>query len=113
MPKYYSCADAMIVSLKKEKIFALTIPSKIQSYLASGKPIIASLEGEGARIIEESQSGFTCPPEDSLELVRIIKQFLLLSKIERHRLGVNGRSYFDKEFEREFLTNKLEDIFVS
>ena len=64
MPKYFSCADALIVSLKKDPIFALTIPSKIQSYLACGKPIITSLDGEGSKIIRESNAGFTGPSED-------------------------------------------------
>ena len=110
MPKYFSCADALIVSLKKDPIFALTIPSKIQSYLACGKPIITSLDGEGSRIIEEANAGFTSPSEDYEGLVANIKKFLTLSNEEQKKLGQNGRAYFNIEFEREILVDKLEKI---
>jgi glycosyltransferase involved in cell wall biosynthesis len=110
MPKYFSCADALIVSLKKDPIFSLTIPSKIQSYLACGKPIITCLDGEGSRIIEEANAGFTSPSENPIALTEIIKRFLNLSSDERKLLGKNARNYFNMEFEREFLVDKLEDI---
>lgn len=110
MPKYFSCADALVVSLKKDPIFALTIPSKIQSYLACGKPIITSLDGEGSKIIEEANAGFTCPSEDCEGLVANIKKFLTLSYEEQKILGQNGRVYFNIEFEREILVERLEKI---
>jgi glycosyltransferase involved in cell wall biosynthesis len=110
MPKYFSCADALVVSLKKDPIFALTIPSKIQSYLACGKPIITSLDGEGSKIIEEANAGFTSPSEDCEGLVANIKKFLTLSNEEQKTLGQNGRAYFNIEFEREILIDRLEKI---
>jgi colanic acid biosynthesis glycosyl transferase WcaI len=111
MPKYFSCADALLVSLKKDLIFTYTIPSKIQSYLACGKPILASLDGEGSRIIEEAKAGFTSPSEDPIALAEIIKKFLNLSIDDRRVLGENAKNYFNNEFERELLVDKLEDIF--
>ena len=47
MPYFFSCADMLLVSLKKDPIFSITIPNKVQSYMACGKPIIGSIEGEG------------------------------------------------------------------
>ena len=110
MPKYFSCADALVVSLKKDPIFALTIPSKIQSYLACGKPIITSLDGEGSKIIEDANAGFTSPSEDCEGLVANIKKFLTLSNEEQKTLGQNGIAYFNIEFEREILVDRLETI---
>jgi glycosyltransferase involved in cell wall biosynthesis len=110
MPKYFSCADALLVSLKKDPIFAYTIPSKIQSYLACGKPILTSLDGEGSRIIEEANAGFTSPSEDPTALAAIIKKFLALSLDEQRELGHNARTYFNQEFERELLVDKLVGI---
>lgn len=110
MPKYFSCADALLVSLKKDPIFAYTIPSKIQSYLACGKPILTSLDGEGSRIIEEANAGFTSPSEDSYSLAAIVRKFLNLSDDEQKLLGKNARAYFIREFERELLVDKLEVI---
>ena len=110
MPSFFSCADALIVSLKKDPIFSYTIPSKIQSYLACGKPIITSLDGEGSRIIEESNAGFISPSEDPISLANTVKKFLNLTLEEQKKLGCNARNYFDKEFERELLVDKLETI---
>lgn len=110
MPKYFSCADALLVSLKKDQIFSYTIPSKIQSYLASGKPILTSLDGEGSRIIQEANAGFTSPAEDPIALALIIKKFLSLKENEQKALGKNARKYFQVEFEREMLVDRLEFI---
>ena len=110
MPEFFSCADALLVTLKKDLIFSLTIPSKIQSYLASGKPIIASLDGEGARIVEDAKAGFTSNSEDVIGLKDAIRKMYLLSPNQQIELGDNARSYFEKEFEREMLVDKLELI---
>lgn len=110
MAKYFSCADALIVSLKKDPIFALTIPSKIQSYLACGKPIITSLDGEGSRIVEEANAGYTSPAEDPAALAEVIKSFLKLDSCQRKILAENGKLYFKKEFDRDLLVNRLEKI---
>lgn len=110
MPKYFSCADALIVSLKNDYIFKQTIPSKVQSYMACGKPIIASLDGEGARIIEEANAGFVSPAENADALANTIICFLNLTCQEQIALGRNARLYFEQEFERELLVNKLIDV---
>ena len=110
MPDFFSCADALLVALKKDFIFSLTIPSKIQSYLASAKPIIASIDGEGARIIEDAKAGFTANSEDVNGLKDAIKKMYLLPLNKQKELGENARSYFEKEFEREMLVDKLELI---
>jgi colanic acid biosynthesis glycosyl transferase WcaI len=111
MPLFFACADALIVSLKKSNIFSLTIPAKVQSYLACGKPIIGSIDGEGAKIITESVSGYISPSEDSDTLVTNIIKLYSLSDIERKILGDNGRAYFENEFSMEILIEKLENIF--
>ncbi len=64
MPRFFALSDALLVTLRKEPIFALTIPSKVQSYLACAKPIIAALDGEGSRIIDEAGTGITCGAEN-------------------------------------------------
>lgn len=110
MPDFFSCADVLIVSLKKDPIFSLTIPSKVQSYMACGKPIIASLDGEGSRIIEEAKAGFISGAEDALALKDSINKALALPAVELLQLGINARNYFEKEFERTQLIDKLELI---
>ncbi|MES2812660.1 MAG: glycosyltransferase family 4 protein [Bacteroidota bacterium] len=107
MPKFFSCADALIVSLKKDKIFALTIPSKIQSYMACEKPILASLDGEGAKIVVASNCGFASAAEDGIALANNAIQLYNLSEEERNDLGKKAGDYFKKEFERDLLLDRL------
>ena len=73
MPKFFSHSDALLVSLKKNKIFSLTIPAKVQSYLACGKPIIASIDGYGAKIVVDAKCGVVSPADDSNLLRRPLK----------------------------------------
>jgi glycosyltransferase involved in cell wall biosynthesis len=111
MPDYFACADCLLVSLKKEYIFSLTIPSKIQSYLACGKPILASLDGEGARIVMEARAGLISEAESPLMLASKVLEFAELTKTDLAVMGNNGRLYFEANFERELLVGKLEVIF--
>ena len=110
MPVFFSYADLLLVSLKKDPIFSLTIPSKVQSYMACGKPILASLEGEGKRVIEEARCGLVAEPNNSQQLTHQILKFKSLSKEERLEMGKNARKYFENEFESEKQINKLIDL---
>jgi glycosyltransferase involved in cell wall biosynthesis len=76
--------------------------------LACGKPIIAALNGEGARIIAEANAGITCAAEDPNALAEAVLKLYKMKRSERESLGANGRIYFEKQFEREFLINRLE-----
>lgn len=109
MPWFFSLADVMLVTLKREPIFALTIPSKVQSYFACAKPIIAALDGEGARVIEEAGAGLTCPAEDPDSLAEAVLSMYSKSHDERRSMGELGRRYFEKNFERKMLLKRLED----
>ena len=111
MPAFFASADALLVSLKDTKIFSMTIPGKLQSYLACGRPIIASLNGIGAKIIHDSNSGYTSNAEDSESLANSIINFSKLDSNKREELGKNARDYYEKEFERSRLLTRLIDIF--
>ena len=108
MPGYFSLADALLVSLRKAPIFSLTIPSKIQSYLASGRPILASLDGEGARIVREAGAGMVAPAQDADALAEAALELYRASSEEREEMGRRGREYFEEHFEREKLLDRLE-----
>jgi glycosyltransferase involved in cell wall biosynthesis len=110
MPLFFSCADALIVSLKKERIFSLTIPSKIQSYLACSKPILGSLDGEGAKIIQESKAGYVSPSENPDLFAANVIKFYNLSFEDKNEMKVNALKYFNEQFEREVLIDRLIDI---
>lgn len=109
MPAFFASADALLVSLKNEEIFASTIPGKIPSYLACAKPILGMLNGEGANIINEAGAGFTCHAGDSYGLVDIVLKISELSSHELACLGNNGRRYYEQTFDRASLFKKLEE----
>ena len=111
MPVFFASADALLVSLKDTKIFSMTIPGKLQSYFACGKPIIASLNGIGAKLVEESKSGFTSKAEDAQSLADSVYKFSKLSSAQKKELGKNARIYYEKEFERSRLIKRLINIF--
>ena len=108
MPAFFSHADVLLVTLKKEPIFALTIPSKIQSYLACGKPVIAALDGEGANIIEEAGAGFTCLGGAPDALAQAVLKMYETPKPEREKMGSKGRAYYEANFDRDMLLDRLD-----
>ena len=111
MPYFFAYADAMLVTLKKSLIFSMTIPNKIQSYMACSKPIIANLDGEGGRVVLEAKCGMVSPSEDFISFSKSIIDFLELSSIKKDQMGKNARLYFKNEFEREKQLDKLINIF--
>jgi glycosyltransferase involved in cell wall biosynthesis len=108
MPAFFSHADVLLVTLKKEPIFALTIPSKIQSYLACGRPVIAALNGEGANVVEEAGAGFTCPGGAPDALAQAVLKMYETPKPEREKMGANGRAYYEANFDRDMLLDRLD-----
>jgi colanic acid biosynthesis glycosyl transferase WcaI len=108
MPFYFSQASALLVTLKTEPTFALTIPTKVQAYLAQGRPIIAALEGEGARIINESGAGVTCASSSADALANAILSLYRRPYEDRQRMGLNGLEYYKVHFDYETLMNKFE-----
>lgn len=99
MSGIFQRSGALLVSLNDEETFAQTVPSKIQAYLAAGRPIIASINGEGARVVSEAKAGLTSPAEKVLPLVANIRAMKALGDVERAAMGLSGRRYFEENFD--------------
>lgn len=108
MPRWFAAADALLVTLKREPIFAYTIPTKIQSYMACARPIVAGIDGEGARVTQEAGAGYAVPAEDPQALADAVRRMAALSAEAREALGQAGRRYFEQHFGREHLLEQLE-----
>lgn len=108
MPRFFSLADALLVTLKKDPVFSLTIPGKVQSYLACGKPVIAALDGEGSRIISEAKAGVVCAAEDAKGLAGAVLEMYEMTKDQRDAMGEAGLIYHNSHFDREKLISQLE-----
>lgn len=110
MPPIFARASALLVSLNDEEVFNQTIPSKIQAYLAAGRPIIACMNGEGARVVCEARAGLVSPAEQVLPLVANIRCMQALGASERAAMGVCGRAYFDANFEMTSQVRRLVEL---
>ena len=108
MPSFYRRADALLASLKPEPVFAMTVPGKVQSYLASGVPLLAMLDGDGARVVEESGAGFACRAGDATALAANVRRMAALPAEARARMGAQGLAYARREYDRVMLVDRLE-----
>jgi glycosyltransferase involved in cell wall biosynthesis len=111
MPKIFQCASALLVSLIGDPILNQTIPAKLQSYLAAGKPIIASLDGEGAQIVLNAGAGLVCPTENPNALSDSILELSRMSQTQLELMGASGRRYYEENFEPQALVRELVNIF--
>lgn len=100
MPAFFSKADVMLVSLKDELIFNLTVPAKLQAYMAAGKPVVAMLNGDAAQLVDEAKCGLASSAGNSDGLVHNILQLKDMNKDELTSLGMNGREFYKKYFDK-------------
>jgi len=110
MASFFNVADALLVSLKDDPIFNLTVPAKVQAYMSSGKPIIAMLNGEGAETIVEANCGFAVPAGNSDKLAEVINQASQMTDEHLLGLGENGKRFYETHYKMEECISNLEKI---
>lgn len=108
IPEFMGICDAAFLCLTDSPLFAMTIPAKVQSYMACGVPIIASADGETYYIIKEASAGFCCPAGDVAGLEEIIFKMINCSSDELKQMGINGRKYYNKNFSKEELLDRMD-----
>jgi glycosyltransferase involved in cell wall biosynthesis len=92
----FARADALLVHLTDHPLFAITVPSKIQAYLATGRPIAAGVAGEAARLLADSGAALVAPPGDADALARAIAALADTPAAARRRMGLSGRHYYQR-----------------
>ena len=107
MPGLMQQASALLVTLTDQEIFRFTVPSKVQAYLAAGRPIIACLNGEGARLVESARAGLTVPAEDGAALAEAVLRLYRLDADERAAMGRRGAEYHVTHFSHAMLIAQL------
>ena len=110
MPALYALSQALLVTLRDEVIFTYTVPSKVQGYLAAGRPILAAINGETANILHESGAGLATAAEDAESLAQNIRKIYHLPIGERVAMGMRGRDYFREHFEMDSQIANIVDL---
>lgn len=111
MAPLFKQADLLLVHLKDDPLFAITIPSKIQAYLASGRPILVGVRGEAASLVEKCSAGLLCEPENPTSIASAIEKFLMTPAEKRSEMGRNGELFYQRELAISVGTKRFEEIF--
>jgi len=110
IPKYTYIADALLGTLKVNGLQDYSIPAKVMSYLAAGRPILLSMGGEAKKIVEESGGGLTSAPEDAEGIFRNIEKLYAMTREERLEMGKNAKAYQQEHFERNKNVDRILDV---
>lgn len=108
---FYGMADAMLITLKDNKTLSYTLPGKVQSYMAAGKPIIGAINGETKHVIEESGCGLCCAAEDYQGLANLVLEFC--NSNNREQMAMNAYNYYNENFSKERFISMLESALLS
>lgn len=112
MGTIYKYSHALIVHLKDNELFEITIPSKTQAYLAAGRPIIMAMKGDAAKLVKQAEAGYVCFPDDPYGLSECIKKIYFLSNEERKKLGENGKKFYYQNMSFQKGIDKFEYLFL-
>lgn len=107
MPAFFSKADVLFLSLKNDYIFTLTTPAKLQAYMASGKPVLAMIDGDARQLIEDSGCGLSCSAGDAEAFAQSVLKMKEMPEDELRAYGLRGRSYFDAHFRKDGCIDNL------
>lgn len=107
MPVFYDKSDCLLLALKDNEILNLTIPAKMQAYMSAGKPVVAMINGDAARLIESADCGIAVPASCPEKLVQAIRRLKALPSSRLRSMGMNGRAYSEEHFNKENILNDL------
>lgn len=107
MPGIFAQSSALLLTLARNDILTQTVPSKLQAYLAAGRPIIACLDGEGARVVELAQAGVACPAEDAERLAAVVTVLQATAPERLDTMGRAARRYYREHYDPAMLARRL------
>jgi len=105
-------ADVLLAHLKDDPLFAITIPSKTQAYMAAGKPILMAVRGNAADLVIQSGGGFVCEPENPASIAEAVARFAEMTPEQRRGMGENGRNFYQERLSLKAGAAKFETLFT-
>jgi len=110
MASFYALADVVLVHLRRDPLFEITIPGKTTAYMACGRPILCSVAGDAANMVCQAGAGLTCPPEDPAALAQRVREFYAMPVEQREAMGQAGRRAFLAHYTRDVLIGRYEEL---
>lgn len=106
-------ADVLLVHLKNDPLFEITVPSKIQAYLATGKPILIGVKGDAAKLVEDANAGLSCESENFHDIAEKVRKLYFMDREKLREMGTNGADYYDSKLSFEVAREKYEKLFYN
>ena len=106
-----SMADLLLVHLKDDPLFEITLPSKTQAYMAAGRPILMALRGDAADLVEKAGAGVVCIPEDADSIAAAVEKLVAMTEKERAEMGRRGAKYYQQELSLSVGARRFEELF--
>lgn len=113
MPGLYACADVLFLHLHADPLYAITVPHKVFTYLAAGKPILIGGEGDVASLVTSACAGIAVPPDDPEALASSVVRLHAMSQAERETMGKNGRQVACESYSRTQLVGEISRLVES
>ncbi|HBN25990.1 MAG TPA: glycosyltransferase WbuB [Desulfobacteraceae bacterium] len=104
-------ADLLLVHLKNNPLFRITIPSKTQAYMAAGRPILMGMRGDAAALVEKAGAGLICMPEDPHDIAHVVEKLYKMSREDLDLMGDNGRKFYEQELSLQIGARRFGEIF--
>lgn len=111
MSSFFEKADVMLVSLKNTLVFNMTLPAKVQAYMANGKPILGMMNGEGGYIINQAQCGWCIDADAPETMAKKVIEISNMTSEDLAQYGLNGLAYYNKNFTKQICMDRLEGVF--
>jgi len=112
MPEFFAIADVLLVHLRDKPLFEITLPSKTQTYMACGRPILIAKRGTDAKILEKKGCALHCEPDNPEALAKSVKQLYKMTKEERNHMGQCGLDLYMTRYRKEVLLGKMENVLM-
>ncbi len=110
MPYFFALADALLVHLKRDPLFEITIPGKTIAYLARGRPILCAMAGDAGEVVRDAGAGLVCPPEDPVALAQTVRELCMMPRDQREAMGQMGRRAFLANYTRALSVDRYEKL---
>jgi len=105
-----SIADVLLVHLRDEALFRITIPHKTLGYMACGKPVLIGVAGDAADVVMGAGAGLSCRPSDPDSMAEAVRRFYRMPESERHAMGFRARNAAVQQFSRQELVGCIGEM---